>query len=565
MMEKLKNIKISTSIVLISIFVLMIGLLIAYEGYDGIDSIQVNVESMNEESVKPLGLAAGIRGEFANIRVEANKALAEYDKKYDETIKDHREKIEVYIKEYNSINLNQEEKIMVEGVKNDLDEYIKLWDQIKVKLERGENGFEDLKDSINNIGVSLEDKLFKLKEYSLKKGNDIYSESKNIYDKTVRNFLIIAVVSVIIFASLAYVVQMLIKKSSQNMVSDLNKLATGDFTLTLDNHSDNEFGVMQRSLSKMTEDVASIFKSIQEGSENIDRQAYGLSKVSKEMNNASENIATAIQEVAKGSSNQSEDLMIISELLEDFSIKLDYIASGVKYIEESTENIEGMAKLSNSNMMELIDSINRVNISFGNVRDEIEGLDSNINKINDITNIINNIANQTNLLALNASIEAARAGERGNGFAVVADEIRKLAEQCKVSSENIYTLIAETVTVKNTLLKTTEDMNGEVNSEIDRVNSTVKSFEDILNMLEEFSGKVKNVNEATKELKDKNNTIVEKIEGVASVSQEVTSLAEEVSSSSEEMYASSEEVYSSAEILTTEVKSMDSNIKKFKF
>ncbi|MEW8956360.1 methyl-accepting chemotaxis protein [Clostridium sp.] len=565
MIEKLKNIKISTSIVLISIFALMIGLLIAYEGYDGIDSIQVNVESMNEESVKPLGLAAGIRGEFANIRIEANKALAEYDKKYDETIKEHRKKIDVYIKEYNSINLNQEERIMVEGVKNDLDEYIKLWDQIKVKLERGENDFEDLKDSINNIGVSLEDKLFNLKEYSLKKGNDIYLESKNIYDKTVKNFLIIAVVSVIIFASLAYVVQMLIKKSSQNMVSDLNKLATGDFTLRLDNHSDNEFGVMQRSLSKMTEDVASIFKAIQEGSENIDRQAYGLSKVSKEMNNASENIATAIQEVAKGSSNQSEDLMTISELLEDFSIKLDYIASGVKYIEESTENIEGMAKLSNSNMMELIDSINRVNISFGNVRDEIEGLDSNINKINDITDIINNIANQTNLLALNASIEAARAGERGNGFAVVADEIRKLAEQCKVSSENIYTLIAETVTVKNTLLKTTEDMNGEVNGEIERVNGTVKSFEDILNMIEEFSGKVKNVNEATTELKDKNITIVEKIEGVASVSQEVTSLAEEVSSSSEEMYASSEEVYSSAEILTTEVKSMDSNIKRFKF
>ena len=565
MIKKLRNIKVSTSIILISIFALIFGLLIAYVGYKGINNVQNNVESINEESVVPLSLVSGIRGEFANIRIEANKALAEYSSDYEVTIKKHRDKIENYLKEYNKIKLNSEEKESIENVKKDLDKYISTWDEIKIQLEKGNKSYDDLRKSINETGISLEENLFELKEHSVKKGKDIYLESDKSYNNTIKIFFVITLLSVVIFAFIAYVLEKFIKTSSQNMVSNLKTLAKGDFTLDLNNNSNNEFGIMEKSLAEMIKDVAAIFKNIQEGSENIDGQAISLSKISKEMNNVSENITKAIQEVAKGSSTQSEDLMIISELLEEFSKRLDEITDGVKYIEDSTEQIDHRAKISNSNMMGLIESINKVNISFGNVRDNIEELDSNINKINDITDIINNIANKTNLLALNASIEAARAGERGNGFAVVADEIRKLAEQCKVSSENIYALVEETVSVKNTLLNTTKNMNSEVNGEIDKVNDTVKSFEDISNMLEEFVDKVKDVNESTKVLNNKKDIIVEKVEGVASVSQEVTSLSEEVSAASEEMYASSEEVYSAAELLTTEVKTMDSNIRKFQF
>ncbi|WP_315111334.1 methyl-accepting chemotaxis protein [Clostridium intestinale] len=564
MKSRLKSITIIRSFIVLSLIAVLVTVGVGVFGYIGVKKVNSNIDMMYTERVEPLGLGAGIRGEFANIRIETHKTIIKYDKKYIETINKHYDKINDYLKEYSALNLDENEKKELDVFSKNYDSYKNIWTVIEGDLSKGKPMSEYDYSKLSEYAANGETALFNLKTYDIEEAAKLNEESQDVYAKTAKNLNLIISLAVVGFLLISATIITVIRKASKIMTDKIEQLATGDFTVDFSTDSENEFGVMSNTLHKTVGDISETIKIIKSNSEEISRKSENLAATAEEMSASSTNVNFSIQEVAKGTTGQSEEIMNINGILSDFSNDLDEIVSAIRVIETNSKTSETLVNNSEQYVQALMKSIDEVSTKFKDVVSKINNLSSNVDKISEITNLINSVAEQTNLLALNASIEAARAGEHGRGFAVVAEEIRKLAEQSKTSSENIYTLIRDIGVEKNMVVDTTKIMENELHNQINVISSITESFEKVFDSINENTPRIKTATVSLSNLDNQKNTILSKIEDLSAVSEEVTASTEEIASSSDEMNSSSEDVANSAQALNDMSEEMITNINKFK-
>lgn len=149
-------------------------------------------------------------------------------------------------------------------------------------------------------------------------------------------------------------------------------------------------------------------------------------------------------------------------------------------------------------------------------------------KVNEALGEILGIAEQTNMLALNAAIEAARAGEQGRGFAVVSDEIRKLAEQSKVTADNIDHIVSELTERSHDTLEKVSKGDEAVRQGNRILESVTAYFNDMRAVMDDTNQKILSGLEGTRLVTEKFIEIQQQIENVASISEENAASTEEV-------------------------------------
>ncbi|WP_375141587.1 methyl-accepting chemotaxis protein [Bacillus sp. EB600] len=162
------------------------------------------------------------------------------------------------------------------------------------------------------------------------------------------------------------------------------------------------------------------------------------------------------------------------------------------------------------------------------ISEELQNLESNFMQMKNITQIVQNVANQTNLLALNAAIEAARAGESGKGFAVLANEVRKLAEQTKISANDITDLINAATQKMVNLVQSMEIVKDQANTGNKISLKTSSSFELILDSMIETQAKNHQIEEELNSLNDNIQQINNASTGVLKLMGELKTLTKDL-------------------------------------
>ncbi|WP_026476845.1 methyl-accepting chemotaxis protein [Alkaliphilus transvaalensis] len=546
----LGNIRLSHSIISLVIFSLIFIFIVATTGYQGIGSINHNVDEIYNEAVLPTQKVNELNTLFMNIRVDV---LRHMDEDYTESITGIASQDQVFrraVDEYsNEIGSGSREAILLGLAMRNYNEFMETWETIKEQMLHEEKVELSNKYALEATSQAIVRNLNEIINHNKERAENLYNESANLYIVIRNNLVLFFTIAVLALFILSSIIIIIIRKSIKEVLHIYDRVSLGDFTTTIETSSKNEFGLMKKSLAKTLKEISNIIRQSKENASNTTENSFLLSSVCQQMTVVTQDLANSIQQVAEGSAGQTEELMRIKDNVSHFGAELERVVLSIDDIYINTKETDAMISEGNDKVQKLTISTSHISGSFKEVNENVSLLNHKILEIRNITELINAIAEQTNLLALNAAIEAARAGEAGKGFAVVADEIRKLADQSKRSSENINQLLTNITSSRDQIMMTIETGVENITIQEQVVENAIKSFRIILENVGEMIPKIEGINESINTLNKTKEDIIIKVEEIASISQGNSNIAEDIAASSEEMNASVEEVASTAQVL----------------
>lgn len=304
----------------------------------------------------------------------------------------------------------------------------------------------------------------------------------------------------------------------QYILRQLRKVAKGDLTVTLKGKRQDEFGLLCNGVNDTVDHVKSLIRDVNEVSEQVGNAAAHLARTSGTFMETSRNIQEAVIEIEGGVNKLDSGSDNCLSQMDSLSGKISNVSSNTDELEklsnETGETINaGIASVQSlTKSSELTVDITR------NVIQSVQQLERKSKQISTIVSAINEIAEQTNLLSLNASIEAARAGEAGRGFSVVAEEIRKLADQCLVSSSQIASIVDDIVSGTGDVVEIARRAEKAVSSQYSVVEDTTDSFRQIDGLVARLIQALQIISNNVQEMNSARNETLSAIESISDAS-----------------------------------------------
>ncbi len=265
--------------------------------------------------------------------------------------------------------------------------------------------------------------------------------------------------------ALVFFLQRFVLRPMGVIVSSLDRLSEGDFTVEIDLQRKDELGRLAQSTRHIRDDLGELLGSIGTMAHDLDQAGTGLAALS-EQNRLQLN-------------NQQDGTSQVATATEELAATAKEVADSAAGAAEAATAAEQSTSSGMQVVQQAIESINLLENDVCKVNQVLQDLQGHSGAIGNVLNVIRGIAEQTNLLALNAAIEAARAGEQGRGFAVVADEVRSLAQRTQESTQEIQLTIEQLQEGAEAAVQAMEHGQGRVGEGVARTQEVDRSLQAI--------------------------------------------------------------------------------------
>lgn len=267
----------------------------------------------------------------------------------------------------------------------------------------------------------------------------------------------------------------------RKLLDVLGTMRSGDLSVRLDLHRNDEFGAVETGFNDMLVELNALVAQAQRSSVQVTTSVTEIAATSKQQQaTATETAATTTEigatsrEIAATSRDLVRTMGEVAGAADQASLLAGNGQQGLSRMEETMHQVMGAAELVNAKLATL-------NEKAGN--------------INQVVVTIVKVADQTNLLSLNAAIEAEKAGEYGRGFAVVATEVRRLADQTAVATYDIEQMVREMQSAVSAGVMGMDKFSEEVRRGMFEVQQVGEQLNQIIHQVQALAPRVLMVNE----------------------------------------------------------------------